>query len=93
MELVDPVPFSFNVVTNSLVKTTFSLVRNGSRVNETCCGFSLMVEAKLLTSKWLLTRARLLFGCEEYSSSIVDSRGDGILSERLSDLDFFYEEF
>jgi hypothetical protein len=93
MELADPVAVSSDVVTNSLVETAFSSVRNSSGASETCYGFSLTVEAELSTSKWLLTRARSLFGYGEYSSSIVDSRGDGISSKRLSDSDFFYEEF
>jgi hypothetical protein len=93
MELADPVAVSSDVVTNSLVETAFSSVGNGSGAGETCCGFSSTVEAELSTGKWLSTRARSLFGCGECSSSIADSGGDGISSERLSDSDFFCEEF
>jgi hypothetical protein len=93
MELADPVAVSSDVVTNSSVETAFSSVGNGSGAGETCCGFSSTVEAELSTGKWLSTRARSLFGCGECSSSIADSGGDGISSERLSDSDFFCEEF
>jgi len=81
------------VVANSSIETAFSSIRNGSGTSETCYGFSSMVEAKLLTSKWLSTRARSLFGYGECSSSIANSRGDGISFKRLSDSDFFCEEF
>jgi hypothetical protein len=107
MEPADPVAVS-GVVTNSLVETAgsaFSSVGNVSGAGETCCGFSSTAEAELSTGRWLSTRAMSLFGCGECSSSIADSRGDGISSrpgvlrdvlwsgssERLSDSVFFCE--
>ena len=80
MELADPV-IAPDVVTNSLVEiagSAFSSVGNVSGAGETCYGLSLVVKAKFSTSKWLLTRAILLFGCKECSSSVVNSGGNGI---------------
>jgi len=80
IKLANPV-IAFNMVANLLVKVigfAFSLVKNVSGASKTCYGLSLVVKAKFSTSKWLLTRAILLFGCKECSSSVVNSGGNGI---------------
>jgi hypothetical protein len=80
MELTRPVAVS-EVVTKSSVETAgsaFSSVRNVSGAGETCCGFSSTVETKLSIGRWLSTRTMSLFGCGKCSSSIADSRGDGV---------------
>jgi hypothetical protein len=56
----------------------FLFARNVSGASETCCGFSLAVKAELLTGRWVLTRAMLLFGCRKCSSDITGYGGDGI---------------
>ena len=66
---------------------------NNSRASEIYNRFSLIIEAKLLTSKQLLIKAKSLFNYREYSLSIVNSGSNSISFKKLSNLDFFYKEF
>jgi hypothetical protein len=53
IKLANPIAIS-DVITNLSVKTAetaFLLVKNVSGAGETCCGFSLIVEAELLTGR------------------------------------------
>jgi hypothetical protein len=79
MELADAVKvFGVAGVLGERSGYAFLFAGNVSGAGETCCGFSLAVEAELLTGRWVLTRAMLLFGCGECSSDITGCGGDGI---------------